>query len=371
MQDVTALGEPSRKQPWTKTEFGAVRFTDPELYQAAVRPAQVEIVVTAKGDFDAALRGIQLPRLWLQRGRENLARVANATVRPDRLALFFLTGENQAPTRHSGRVLAFGEIVASASGSTHHLRTEGPCHWATFSIERDDLAAAGHAIVGRDLIDPSITHYLRPPLPLVSRLLNLHRAAEQLAEGGAQIVAQPETARALEHALLHTMIMCLAESTPAKMGWGALRHSAIIARFEEFLAANSDQPLYIAEICAATGASERSLRKSCVEHLGMGPIRYLWLRRMHLAHRALVHGSPGTTTVTRIATANGFWELGRFAVDYRMLFGESPSSSLCRPVEKRQTFQNSPFDLAKSGDLIQPCVGYREAKGAARVASLH
>ena len=93
MQDVTALGEPSRKQPWTKTEFGAVRFTDPELYQAAVRPAQVEIVVTAKGDFDAALRGIQLPRLWLQRGRENLARVANATVRPDRLALFFLTGE--------------------------------------------------------------------------------------------------------------------------------------------------------------------------------------------------------------------------------------------------------------------------------------
>ena len=62
----------------------------------------------------------------------------------------------------------------------------------------------------------------------------------------------------------------------------------------------------------------------------MGPIRYLWLRRMQLAHRALVRADRSTATVTDVATAHGFWELGRFAVAYRSLYGESPSVTLSR-----------------------------------------
>ena len=54
----------------------------------------------------------------------------------------------------------------------------------------------------------------------------------------------------------------------------------------------------------------------------MGPIRYLTLRRMHLVKRALLRASPATATVTQIVSDHGFWELGRFAVQYKRLFGE-------------------------------------------------
>jgi AraC-like DNA-binding protein len=327
---------------------GVLKFVDPQAYQAAIRPAQVELLVTAKGDFSAALTAIKLPRLWLQSGRETLPRVAKAAVGRDLLALFFLTGKDQASTRHSGRVLAFDEIVASAAGSMQHLRTDGPCHWATLSMSRSDFTSTSKALVGRDLIEPSVTRYYRSPLPAVSRLLKLHQAAAQLAENQADILAQPESARALEQSLLHAMISCLGESTPVQTSWGALHHTTIVARFEEVLAANYDRPLHLPEICAAIGVSERTLRASCMEHLGMGPIRYLWLRRMHLAHRALVRTAPGTATVTEIATDNGFWELGRFAVAYRALFGEAPSTSLRRPAQEIRTSQKNPFSLVDS-----------------------
>ena len=208
-----------------------VTFTDPEVYEAAISPAKVDLHVTAAGNYRAALVEIELHRLHLQRGRESLPRIASATVRPDRISLYFLPDADQASTRHSGRVLAFDEIVASAAGSMQHLRTDGPCHWATLSMSRNDFTSTSNALAGRDLIKSSVTQYHRSPLPAVLRLLKLHQAAGQLAEYQADILARPEPARALEQSLLHAMMSCLGESTLVPTGWGALHHTTIVARF--------------------------------------------------------------------------------------------------------------------------------------------
>ena len=103
-----------------------------------------------------------------------------------------------------------------------------------------------------------------------------------------------------------------------------------MVRFKEYLEASFNRPVYLPEICTAIGVAERTLRASCEEHLGMGPIRFLTLRRMHLVQRALSRADPSSVTVTRIATDYGFWELGRFSVAYRAMFGEMPSETLRR-----------------------------------------
>ena len=82
----------------------------------------------------------------------------------------------------------------------------------------------------------------------------------------------------------------------------------------------------------------------------MGPTRYLWLRRMHLARRALRMADPAATTVTEVATSYGFWELGRFSVAYRSLFGQSPSASLRQGPDDPRPQKNyaSPWELPES-----------------------
>ena len=115
----------------------------------------------------------------------------------------------------------------------------------------------------------------------------------------------------------------------------AQRHRAmILRRFRRAVEeAEADQPLYIPELCAAIGTSDRTLRLCCQEQLGMSPKRYLLLRRMHLARRVLRDSTPGTMSVTEIATQYGFWQFGRFAGEYKSLFGEAPSTTLHRPRE--------------------------------------
>jgi AraC-like DNA-binding protein len=82
---------------------------------------------------------------------------------------------------------------------------------------------------------------------------------------------------------------------------GRICHDAILARFLEFLTAHPNRPLYLTEICPAIGVSERTLRVVCEERLGMSPIRYLTLRRMHRVRIALLRAEASNTTVTRIA----------------------------------------------------------------------
>jgi AraC family ethanolamine operon transcriptional activator len=50
--------------------------------------------------------------------------------------------------------------------------------------------------------------------------------------------------------------------------------------------------------------------------------------RLSRARGALLSADASLTTVTAIATGFGFLELGRFSVEYREIFGESPSQTL-------------------------------------------
>ena len=307
-----------------------LNFTDSYPYQSAIRAAHVEFLPTARGAFRAELTKIDLHRLWMQRFNENLPRIFYGAVSPQRAPIDFLTDFDQPACRHCGMEVSPGEIVVHDQNEFNR-KSIAPCRWGAMSLTPEDLAAAGEALVGRPVMRPSATMVIRPSPPLMSRLLELHEIAAQLAKTAPDILTNPAVAQALESELTSAMIMCLTENTSVEGSASGQRHSLVMSRFEEFLASHETVPLYVTDICRAVGVSQRTLLAYCQESLGMGPVKYLWLRRMYLARRAFLDAPPDTSTVTGIAADHGFYEFGRFSVEYRARFGKSPSETLHRP----------------------------------------
>jgi AraC family ethanolamine operon transcriptional activator len=102
--------------------------------------------------------------------------------------------------------------------------------------------------------------------------------------------------------------------------------------YGESLRANISVP----EFARKTGINQRSLELLFKKTLGITPRQYLYGQRLHGVHRELQLRQPAERCVTEVATSWGFSELGRFAGDYRHLFGELPSATLKKhPASKR------------------------------------
>jgi AraC-like DNA-binding protein len=308
----------------------AVRtFTESDDYAASIRNTKAEFTITERGHFSAKLTRIDLHRLWMQRFADNLPRVAHSAGTGGRVTISFRT--QPGPTLFwGGAEMLPTNIVRHGEGGSPFQRSSGSAAWGAMSLPAEDAIAIGETLAGIDVARPKQTLIVTPAPSAMVRLQRLHAAAGQLAEDAPEIIAHPEAARGLEQALIEAMVGCLADGEARENGLAQGQHAIVMRRFRRVVEENPEEPLYIPEICKTSGVSQRTLLMCCQEHLGMGPKRYLLLRRMQLVRRALRQAADHTTSVTEVATRYGFWQLGRFAVTYHSLFGESPSVTLRR-----------------------------------------
>jgi AraC-like DNA-binding protein len=97
---------------------------------------------------------------------------------------------------------------------------------------------------------------------------------------------------------------------------------------EDYLDARLTRPVSRADLAAAAGVSIRTLSRAFTRRWGTGPMGFLKARRMQAAYQDLLGAQQGQTTVGEIASRYGFSQFGRFSIEYRAAFGESPSQTL-------------------------------------------
>jgi AraC-like DNA-binding protein len=305
-------------------------FTEPSEFGDAIRGAKFDMTVTGRGQFKSGYTGLELGAVRIQRISENLPIIFHSTHSGDRASFMFHTEPGQSVFRNGVEVTSDSIVRRARGAQSHFQRSFGPVNWGGISLRLSDIPCLSETVVGYDLTPPLGEQIFVPSLGAMASFRRLHAAVGLLATQAPEIIAHQEAARGIEQVLMQALVACLEKDGAQDPTATQVRHQKIMRRFNAILKANPTTPLYVLEIAAAVGASLRSLTVCCQEHLGMGPKKYLLLRRMHLAKQVLIRANPNETTVTDVATQYGFWQFGRFAGQYKLLFGELPSATLSR-----------------------------------------
>jgi AraC family ethanolamine operon transcriptional activator len=298
--------------------------------QATSRIWNIEFIQLAASRFRYRARFIATPRVAVYRERCNTPLHIRGELAPD-LVAFLLPTDASLPCRLWGRDsvrgmhLPFqrfsGELDAvldatygntvQAFGADFLDETARRCGYA---FEVWEMPLGGFLVA-----DPQQSRRLRR---LVSRALTAdpERSAEWWPSVGL-----------LEDELAGTLLAVV--SPPRLAGETAAtpsRRAQVVRDCIEY-ARELDFKVSILELCSTRKIARRTLEVAFGEHLGVSPARYLRLCRYRHALSVLDCTEAGQSTVAKAALAAGFSELGRFAVEYRRLFGEKPSETLRRP----------------------------------------
>jgi AraC-like DNA-binding protein len=160
----------------------------------------------------------------------------------------------------------------------------------------------------------------------VTRSLSILTSELEQPEGP---LATPQIAARLGRVLMASLLVSCRHNYSEELAAPAgSRHPLAIRRA---LAAIEDDPTglqTVSQIAKVAGLSVRALEEGFQRHVGVSPMRHLRRTRLAQAHAALLAADAERTSATAVAHAWGFLNYGRFAAEYRKLYGRSPSETL-------------------------------------------
>src|SRR5262249_14729386 len=114
------------------------------------------------------------------------------------------------------------------------------------------------------------------------------------------------------------------------------------------------------DLAAVAGLSDRTLQRQFRAFTGTAPLAQLREIRLDGARRELLQASP-VAKVMDIALRWGFQHCGRFSIEYRRRYGETPSATLRRQVTLMDALGSRPTFLPTGRDRPTVAMGRIDA----------
>jgi AraC-like DNA-binding protein len=220
--------------------------------------------------------------------------------------------------------------VAISPGVEQVMRSQPGAARLSVSIRGDALTRElavllGHAPAAPLRFDPAVRLEQRQGRSLAGML---HWAALDFEVDGS-ILANPLVAGRFEQFVMHWLLL----AQPSSYSEALRRHGPAIAprdvrRATDYIHANLAQPISLADLVSVSGVAGRTLLKHFRDVHGVSPMRYLRSLRLERVRAELAAGTPHP--VGTVALRWGFEHPGRFSVEYRSRYGESPSTTLAK-----------------------------------------
>lgn len=232
----------------------------------------------------------------------------------------------------NGTVLGRSAFMILEPGCGFCIRTEVSHDWCTILVPARGFSADRQRPPLSPAVDRTRCRVARTDRRTVKRFQRLVGETMNAAATCPQFEQSPAAIRVAAH--LMNVAALILEQPPAhafhEPGRPRVPREEIMRRCHALLQEHEAEPVHVKDLAAAGAVSERTVRRAFREYYGVGPVRYLQLRRLHQIHRALKAVDPEAGSVTDVLVRHGEWAFGRFARRYHDHFGELPSDSLRR-----------------------------------------
>jgi AraC-like DNA-binding protein len=282
------------------------------------------------GAFDFIANAAYMPGSYLgyiQYGAAATIKVPDARVRDDYFVHLPVRGSCEV-INGAGSAICLPDQAVFSSPRGHRTHSQAGSARLTLSVTRATLLGRLAALLGDA---PAGALEFAPVMDLTSRpgrrlLRHVQLALEELDEADAAM-RDLRFLSMYEELIVTAMLLAQPHSLTERLA--RLERPVLprdVRRALEYIDANLDAPVTLAALATVTGVPGRTLLKHFRDHHGVSPMRYWRDRRFARARDALLRARDGDS-VTDIATAWGFYHLGRFAMEYSRRFGESPSQT--------------------------------------------
>ncbi|KAA5544352.1 AraC family transcriptional regulator [Roseiconus nitratireducens] len=319
-------------------------FTEFEAYAEVIQNASMDMRLpslrTPRWEFMHASVG----RIHVQYALEGGGNIAEGCTFRDGWA-FFQQSAHGTDGLANGRPLATDEVFVIPPGADFCLACKPKHEWASVFIpasdlfqptdpsRRTDFPLLDELTGGQESALPTRPFTVKPSNGLAHTFKSLVCGFLSSARLEPSILFPSAASLAFREELISTIrrILQSPRSPHCKHfdRWHEQTTSAI-----QLAATRPANALSLPTLARLIRVPERTLRTAFQRQYGISPVEFLRIDRLHEARRILRTGCPDQTSVTKVAIALGFWDLGRFAIRYRRLFGEKPSVTLRTAVRR-------------------------------------
>jgi AraC family transcriptional regulator, ethanolamine operon transcriptional activator len=271
---------------------------------------------------------IETDALRLDAGRWSTGMLVRGAGAPGSVCVGVVDGD-PSEIRFRGRPLAPARIPLVQSDAEFEFTSPLPTSVGVLVLDIDRKAFDRHsrALWGMELASSAAyTLPLDDPAQGAALVMKLKRTLHDLLRVPG-LLASPRVSALITDDILSALLSV----TPLEPARVIMPHRHHLAReAASILRAEREAPVSIKTLCERLRISWRALDQGFRELYGLSPKTFIRISRLHHVRRELAMSDPAIINVTDVAVSWGFFQLGRFAVEYRRLFGEKPNDTLRR-----------------------------------------
>ena len=275
------------------------------------------------GGYSGSIHVIHTPLMQLGLSvRSNSTKIEGFI--PERSLVLALPVSEESNIQNRGSRLAENAIIAYDHIEGLEFSFKGPLKLITVAVSVGEIERRAQNLWGEAFQDRTSMGALY--LPDGSARMSAARKVNAILIETMRdplAVVSPRGCREVENAVLDTLLSSVLDRSRPE---GTRFRQKIARKAEEYLRTCCRDPISISDLCAAVGATRRTLHLGFVELYGVPPMHYLRAIRMGGAREDLTNARGRDLRVTDVAMKWGFEHLGRFALAYRDFFGELPSA---------------------------------------------